>query len=181
MMISARNEDDIWFKIIYKANKIDLKDYKYRRGTQEVHFSRAQLKNSKKKITRKFSIGDNLSIEFCIKSPKAFQSRKVKLAIQIRASDGTKLCNMVDTDSGFSIEELNRTELFTVELKDIRFYPDSYYISLWAGSINSIDIYDHVIDCLSFDVIDGGLLSSRRLPRSAGILFLTPEWHRISE
>jgi lipopolysaccharide transport system ATP-binding protein len=39
-----------------------------------------------------------------------------------------------------------------------------------------MDVFDHIEDCVSFHVLDGGRLTARSLPRSAGLLFLTPEW-----
>ena len=40
-------------------------------------------------------------------------------------------------------------------------------------------MYDHVQDVLMFHVVDGGQLTARTLPRSYGLLFLTPEWRRL--
>ena len=39
-------------------------------------------------------------IAFRFQSKPGFHERQVKLAIQMRTSDGINLCNMVDTDSG---------------------------------------------------------------------------------
>ena len=102
----------------------------------------------------------------------------MKAAVQMRTSDGIQLCNMIDVDSGFEIECLRREEVLSIRIADIRLYPGTYHVSLWVGSVTSIETYDHVQDCLSFEIIDGGRLTSRRLPRSAGLLFLTPEWRR---
>jgi len=52
-------------------------------------------------------------------------------------------------------------------------------LSLWVGSITNIDVYDWVRDCLSFEIVGGGQLTTRTLPRSAGLLFWTPTWTRL--
>ena len=38
--------------------------------------------------------------------------------------------------------------------------------------------YDYLEDCFSFEIVDGGALTSRVLPKSAGLLFLTPTWKK---
>ncbi len=63
-------------------------------------------------------------------------------------------------------------------MNNIRFYPDEYYLSLYVGNITSTECYDYVEDCLSFTIIGGGMVTSRRLPLSDGRLFLTPVWKR---
>jgi lipopolysaccharide transport system ATP-binding protein len=97
----------------------------------------------------------------------------------LRTSDGLPLSMMIDGDSGFEFEDFKRSEQFEVLLKDVRFYPGTYYVSLYATAPESIDVYDHVQDVLMFHVVDGGQLTARTLPRSYGLLFLTPEWRRL--
>src|SRR5438552_13841202 len=87
---------------------------------------------------------------------------------------------MVDTDSGFAIQDFSGAETISVRLRDVRLYPDTYHVSLWVGSITSTDVYDWVRDCLSFEIVGGGCLTTRTLPRSAGLLFWTPAWTRDS-
>lgn len=155
---------------------VDLTDYEYRRGTQEVKVEWAQLRNREQEPCRKFSIGDDVIIAFGMRSTPQYVDKRVKVAVEFRSSDGIQLCNMVDIDSGFQIEHLRQKEYLSVQLTDVRFYPDTYYVSLWVGSITSTEVFDYVNDCLSFEIIDGGKLTTRTLPRSAGLLFLTPEW-----
>lgn len=98
------------------------------------------------------------------------------MAVRLRTSDDLHVCNMVDLDSDFQIEHCREREVVSICMKDIRLYPDTYYVSLWAGSTMSTEEYDHVVDCLSFDIVDGGRLTTRYLPRQAGIVLMTPEW-----
>jgi len=161
-----------------KHNKVDLKNFQPRRGTGEVMFGAAYLQNAHQEGCRDFHIGDKICIFFSINASSNYINKKIKLAVELRSSDGLPLCNMVDMDSGFQIDKIKERETISVTITDVRLYPDTYFIGLWAGSLTSIETFDYVIDCLSFTIVDGGKLTSRRLPRSAGILFLTPEWQK---
>jgi len=159
-----------------KKHKINLVNYKERHGSGEVVFESASIQNDLHDGCRDFSIGDDICIVISIKVCSQYVNKKIKLAVELRCSDGLNICNMIDVDSNFRIEYLQERETLSLTLSDIRLYPDTYFISLWAGSITSTDTFDHVVDCLSFDIVDGGKLTSRHLPRRAGILFITPEW-----
>jgi lipopolysaccharide transport system ATP-binding protein len=159
-----------------KQRKVDLSNYQPRHGTGEVVFESAHLQNALHEDCRDFSIGDEICVVFRIKVCSRYVNKKIKLAVELRSSDGMPLCNMIDVDSGFHVEGLQERETVSVRIIDVRLYPDTYFISLWAGSTTSTETFDHVIDCLSFDIVDGGKLTVRFLPRSAGILFMTPEW-----
>ena len=164
-----------------RFDSIDLTAYSLRRGTQEVVFAWAQLRDWQQKPCRQFSIGDDMTIAFGMRPAGVHRGKRVKVAVQLRTSDGTQLCNMVDVDSGFEIQRLRGQETLAVTLRDMRFYPDTYYVSFWIGSVTSTETFDHVQDCLSFEIVDGGGLTTRRLPRQAGLLFLTPEWRRMQD
>ena len=63
-----------------------------------------------------------------------------------------------------------------VQFNDVRLYPGSYYVSIWVADGANTMVYDHVADALQFNILDGGKLTARPLPRKHGFLFLTPEW-----
>ena len=162
-----------------KLHTVDLTHYKPRRGTQDIVFEWAQLSDSEQRACQKFSVGDDITVTLGLKPVRHYyHNKKVKVAVQLRTSDGIPICNMVDTDSNFQIEYLRNREVLSICIKDIRLYPDTYYASLWVGTVTSTETFDHVQDCLSFSIVDGGKLTARHLPRSAGIVFLTPEWNR---
>jgi lipopolysaccharide transport system ATP-binding protein len=101
----------------------------------------------------------------------------IQVAIQITASDGVKICNIIDKDSEFRLNSFTGKINVSVSLTDIRLYPDIYFVSIWVGTrITSIP-YDFKEDCLSFEIRNGGKLTSRELPRSAGLFFLNPNWN----
>jgi len=86
---------------------------------------------------------------------------------------------MIDVDSNFQALNIANDTVIKIKLKDLRLYPDTYYLSLYAGDLSSTEVYNYLEDCISFSVIDGGNLTTRLLPRSAGVLFLSPEWETL--
>ena len=148
-----------------------------RSGNRKVQFQEVWLKKvNSSKYDRLFSIGDNIVIGFRIKF-KNPNGNLVKTAIELKTSEGQRLANMIDVDSNFQVEFSKRDiATYNVILEDIRLYPGTYSLSFWAGDMSSNEAYDYVEDCISFDIIDGGKLTSRRLPSSAGLIFLTPKW-----
>ncbi len=163
-----------------QSHFIELQDRPARQGTGAARFVRAELRDAAQTGQSEFSVGDTIAVVFTIAVADSYRGKKLKLAVELRSSEGIRLCNMVDVDSGFQIEHASPRESLTVELSDIRLYPDSYYVSLWAGSVTSLETFDYVEDCLRFDIRDGGKLTTRTLPRSDGLLFLTPRWRRES-
>jgi lipopolysaccharide transport system ATP-binding protein len=97
----------------------------------------------------------------------------------IRSSDVINICNAVNSDSGFEFQSKRQRETLLVKIGDIRLYPDKYYISLWVGEITGVETCDFVENCLSFEIRDGGRYTTRSLPRSSGLFFLTPDWTQV--
>lgn len=156
---------------------VNLESYSFHKGNGSFRFKNASILNKNGETCQFFSIGDDVSISFEVEK---FQNiKRPKIAVELRTADGIPLCNMVDIDSGFHLISPKNIENITVTLKDIRLYPGSYYISLWIGSVNSADIFDYVKDCLAFNIVDGGKLAARRLPKEAGLFFFTPEWRKM--
>lgn len=151
-----------------------------RTGNKKAQFQGVWLKSENStEYNRSFSIGDNIIIGFKIKFANP-NEKKVKTAIELKTSEGLKIANMIDVDSGFQVGfASNEVAIYNVCLEDIRLYPGTYYLSLYAGDMSSVEKYDYVEDCISFEILDGGKLTTRHLPQSAAILFLTPKWIEI--
>ena len=122
-------------------------------------------------------IGDSIRVTFGVRFDAVRVGKPIRLSVTLATSDGIPLANMVDEDSQFCIEAAAADEVLSVTLADIRFYPGSYFVSLWAGSPQSAT-WDHVHDCIALKIVSGGKLTRRELPRHAGIVFLTPVWTR---
>jgi lipopolysaccharide transport system ATP-binding protein len=158
---------------------IDLNKYPFHQGNQKVKFEWGQVLNSEENVCENFSIGDDILVALSFKLIDSIQS--IKLAVELRTSDGIRISNMIDSDSGFQIIEPKKLVRLLVTIKDVRLYPGTYSLSFWAGSKNSVDTYDYVEDCISFNIVDGGNRTMRSLPRSDGLLFLTPEWRLMPD
>jgi len=155
-------------------SEVDLTQVSNRKGSGKARFSWVQIRDKQGQIAQEFSIGDDIILAIAIQFYE--KPTKIKLALEIYASDGLAIANITDTDCRFQLNANNAVESITVRLNDVRFYPDTYYINLWAGDINSTDTYDYVKECISFSIINGGHLTMRHLPRQSGLLFLTPNW-----
>lgn len=156
----------------------DFRSREFKRGgNSKAQFEEARLKRaSGSDNNRIFSIGDTICIVFTMLF-NAPNEEMVKTAVELKSIDGQKLANMIDIDSGFRVKgEPGTRASYEVIIRDIRLYPGTYHISLYAGDISSTETYDYLEDCLSFEIVDGGNLTTRFLPRSAGLFFFTPEW-----
>ncbi len=164
-----------------KDSFIDFRSARLNRsGNKKAEFLNISLhKDGAVTNSRFFSVGDALHIRFTLKVNNANETA-IKTSVELKTSDGFKIANMIDTDSGFQVEGNRSDEIvFEVVMKDLRLYPDTYIISLYAGDMSSSETYDYVEDCISFEIIDGGTYTTRRLPRVAGLLYLTPEWTKL--
>jgi lipopolysaccharide transport system ATP-binding protein len=158
---------------------VDLLKFPGRAGSGALRFESARLLNSDGACVTEFCIGDEIQIEFVVRKHRAVGG--VTFAVELATSDGLRLANMIDVDSGFSLARLTDKAVIRVRLKDVRFYPGSYHVGLFVGSPGGRDTYDHVPDCLTYEIVGGGRLTARSLPRSAGLLFLTPRWEATNE
>lgn len=149
-----------------------------RPGTQAARFTWAEVQDASGAPCREFSLGEDVAVSFRLHFTPRFTDRQVRLSVLLRRADGTMLCDLNDQDSQFDLTSFGTDETLTVTLRDLRLYPDTYYLGLWAGSDYGDETHDFAEDCLSFEVIGGGRLTTRRLNTATGVLFLTPEWRR---
>jgi lipopolysaccharide transport system ATP-binding protein len=141
-----------------------------------VKFSSVQIVNKDLLATNGFMMGDDLVVRFQIKWLDQNFSQKIHIAIIIKTSDGIPIANCLNMDSGFKLENLSGT--YEVNFKDNLLYPGQYHISLWAG-LDRIETYDYVQNIISFNIIGGGLKTTRDLLRTDGIFYFTPSWKKI--
>ncbi len=166
----------------YQNNdKQELSYYEKRRGNGFVKFKSAKLLGKNNQIKRKFDIGDDLRILLQLESYFSVVEKNIAISIVIKTDDGMKVCNMVNLDSKFQIDKIDSEEEFLITIQDMRFYPGNYLISIWAGNTLGSETYDAIEDCLFFEIISGGQLTTRSLPRNTGLIFLTPKWEKISK
>lgn len=158
------------------VNQVHFTEKTFRHGDGEYLFDYIKLHNGQGQETNKFSIGQDiiLTIKF---HPirRAFQGG-LRLGVDIITSDGLSLANCIDADSGFSANDFQDVSEITIKYTDVRLYPGTYTFGLWIGPENASATYDHIQSAISFEIIDGGRLTTRSLPRHNGLLFLTPQW-----
>jgi len=139
----------------------------------------AETRNEQGRFCQDFSVGDDVSVSFGLLLTGNRPS--TKLAVSLRATDGTPIAHVVDDDSSFTLDRQGGRWTVTVRFRDIRLYPGTYYASLWVMNGPNTEVLDHADDCLSFRIVDGGRLTMRSLPRHSGIIFLTPTWEAMLE
>ena len=160
---------------IVNASKVLFDKDTVRDGNASYLFDYAELRNSKNCTQTEFSMGDDLILVLKFHKMKSTM-RNVRLGIQCFSPEGIAIANIVDTDSHFDINRFSDHNEVMATIRDIRFYPGTYNIGIWIGSENCDITYDHIENAISFTILNGGKLTTRELPRSAGFLFLTPEW-----
>jgi lipopolysaccharide transport system ATP-binding protein len=150
-----------------------------REGSGDVRFSSLRILDAAGNLNTDFSMGDDLVLEVSLKRQRPVNT--IRFSIHISTIEGIKLASVIDFDSGFSFKNPDEKEVVRIRFKDLRFYPGNYLFSLWIGNAAgaSFDTFDKLDDCLQFEISNGGNLTTRNLPKSSGLLFMTPEWERI--
>jgi lipopolysaccharide transport system ATP-binding protein len=154
---------------------IDLINFPKRKGSQKVKFKKIELRNQDNLITGTFLIKDDLFIHLFFESQEFV--RNVRIVVEILESSGEKICSIYDSDSGFSLKNVQGNTHVSIGVKDIRFYPGRYHISVSLISEifnQKLDLYDEIEYAIYFDIENR--LTERNLSRRSGIMFLTPEW-----
>jgi lipopolysaccharide transport system ATP-binding protein len=171
------------FEVIDQYNK------QYQKLTSAIKYENDKTKKAKFislslnafQNNKVISLGDSLELELGITANNPNENN-IKTSIEIINSDGIKLTNMVDTDSNFQVVCSNQESCFyRIILEDIRFVPGTYSLSFWCGDMSSTETYDYLENCLTFEILDGGKLTTRNLPSNAGLLFLTPKWQKLTQ
>jgi len=155
---------------------VDLANCVVRKGSQKVKLLKIELRNQNDQITGTFFLKDELHINLFL---QAFEHRRsVKIVVELLNDYSERICSMYDSDSGFSLKNVFGKIHISLVLKDIRFYPGRYHISVSVLSeiLNyKYDCFDEIEDAIGFDV-ENQLIMDRVLTRRSGLIFLTPEW-----
>ncbi|MBK7517924.1 MAG: Wzt carbohydrate-binding domain-containing protein [Betaproteobacteria bacterium] len=128
-------------------------------------------------FSKHFSLGENITIRLTFRANISLDGRAISIAVM--TDDGLPVCNIVNTDSHFNLRGNPGVHTIDVTIEDVRLYPGRFLVGVWAGSRDGRDSHDHIESGLSFEILDGGTLTSRPLPRTTGLLFLTPRWNTV--
>jgi lipopolysaccharide transport system ATP-binding protein len=158
-------------------NKIIFDNNTTRTGNSKIQFLSIELSNQNKKSTNEFSIGDSIIIKLDIKNLS--EEKKSEFGIQIFDSNGMPIFHIMPRDSNFELLHFDEKESYQLCLSDIRLFPGIYSVHLISANTTGHEIFDLIEDAISFEIIGGGNYTSRLLPRSAGLIFMNPEWKKI--
>jgi lipopolysaccharide transport system ATP-binding protein len=146
------------------------------RAASHVAFEWAELRDQDHNARQEFSVGESIVVAFGLRLPASLPA--ARLVVALKTADGMPLAHVVDHDSHFDLLPERSTEV-QVCFEDFRFYPGTYYVSLYARDGTNTETLDAVEDVIRFDILDGGRLTPRPLPRHLGLIYLTPEWRQV--
>jgi lipopolysaccharide transport system ATP-binding protein len=145
-----------------------------RSGNKKFQYSRISIKDINGRYRNEFSIGDVLIFSFQIKSKMV--TSNLDISMQVRSSDGMPLIHIVQKDSSFKYNFDSEIQNFFIQIDDIRLYPGIYSVTISLHDKTGHEEYDCVVDAINFIILDGGIYTSRPLPRAAGLIYITPKW-----
>lgn len=159
----------------------DLTNHQVRKGSLKVKLCKIELRNQNDQISGIFYLKDDLCIHLFL---EAFEPlRSIKIVVELIDSSGERICSMYNSDSGFSMKNVFGKAHISLVLKDIRFCPGRYHISVSIISeiLNyKYDSYDEIEYAIAFDM-ENQLISDRALTRRDGLMFFTPDWHNHNQ
>jgi lipopolysaccharide transport system ATP-binding protein len=154
--------------------QVDLDAMRRAPNAAPVRLAHAELLDADGAVCQEFPMGADVVIRFRLRYEDV--DSPTRLAVSIRTADGLPMTLTADVDAGFVAPTGRPEQTISVRIPDIRFYPGEYRVTLWVSDGANQHVYDSAEDCLAFRIVDGGQLTFRPLPRSWGIVFLTPTW-----
>lgn len=145
-----------------------------RSGNGNFRFLWIKIEDNNSELRNEFSIGENLNFSFQIKNNPVVNN--AELAVQIKSSEGMPIFHMMCRDSNFKPEFEMDIETFNLKLEDIRLFPGIYNVTLTCANTTGHEVYDNIEEAITFTILDGGIYTSRYLPKTAGLIFMNPEW-----
>src|SRR5262249_16748968 len=117
-----------------ECGRVDLREWNNRGGgTLGTRIAWAEIGPAEKSPHPGVRRGDAVRLTFACEFDAAHGGKPITLAVALSTADGVPLAYMVDQDSHFEINEARREEIVSIVLRDIRFYPGIYYLSLFVG------------------------------------------------
>ncbi|OYU80791.1 MAG: ABC transporter ATP-binding protein [Flavobacterium sp. BFFFF1] len=163
--------------ILANSTEVVFDENTNRTGSKKIQFTSLSIQNQNHIKTQEYSIGDDLKITFGIRLNN--DEAKSEIAVQIKTADELPIYQMLARDSEFQINHSQTAETYSVTIRDLRLFPGVYVISLTSGNTTGHEVHDFIDNALSFQITDGGHYTVRSLPKSAGLIFLNPEWQKL--
>lgn len=167
----------------YLSNSIDssgpsysLIDNKDRKGTGILKFSKLEIYN-KNELCNNFVIGEDMELRLSVKAFKP--TKNISIAIHLYRYDEIVLANIENIDSNFFIEYIEGEAQFSIRFNNLNLYPETYKLGFWIASSDSQETYDHLLYCAEFNILEGSPLVKRKLLKSGGSIYLTPDWKKL--
>jgi lipopolysaccharide transport system ATP-binding protein len=156
----------------------DLRSRKNRRGGGEVFISSVELfAFSEEGPLPMPRMGDSLRIRFQVENRVGVRGEMIRLSLAIKTFAGQRLVHVSNEDDGLICPDAARFDV-EVTLPELKLYPGIYSLTLWVGTPRYTD-YDHVEDCLDFEVAQP-VRSSRafKIDSSQGLFLHASSWRK---
>ncbi len=154
----------------------DLSETRDRKGTGILRFTKLEI-YSNNELCNNFIIGEEMELRLTVKATQAM--RNLSIAIHIYRFDEIKLANIENIDSDFRIDSIEGEAVYSIKFKNLNFYPESYKLGFWIASTDSQETHDHLTVCAEFNMMEGAPQVKRKLLKSGGSVYLTPDWKKI--
>ena len=160
-----------------RSASIELLDYSGNRsGNKAITFLSASITNSLGKLQQEYFIGDDLHFKLRINNNDGV--KKSVIGVLVKTNDEIPILQILNKDAGYLIEHDNVVEEYRVIVNNISLFPGDYYVSLVIAD-GGAEVYDHVENCLTFTILEGGPRVNRPLPRHVGMFFISPKWEKV--
>ncbi len=147
-----------------------------RKGTGILRFTKLEIYNNGE-LSNNFIIGEEMELRLTVKAVRPMKN--ICIAIHIWRFDEIKLANIENIDSDYHIEHMEGETVFSVKFKNLNFYPETYKLGFWIASTDSQETHDHLPVCAEFNIMEGAVHVKRKLLKSGGSIYLTPDWDRV--
>jgi lipopolysaccharide transport system ATP-binding protein len=159
---------------------VDLSHLK-RKGNGQARIIEVRILNSDGQRCDTFLMGEDLIVEFDVEAYEFLSSLNLTLEVK-RVHIGMNVLHLKNEDCGLSIENVAPgPHRFRVKIPNCMLYPSSYNISLHVGTENARVTVDHLVDFMSFTMIQSGVTkrTSRLSQHKQAIFYVPSEWSEL--
>lgn len=139
-----------------------------------VFINRVDLLNKSLFPENNFLMGEDINFKIELKNPANIKDYII--GVQIVSSEGVPVYNFYNTDD--SNCKYSNSETYITTLKNNMLYPGLYNVSISLSDRSSHN-YDYLSQCLSFEILINRNVTSRKLTRNGGNVYISPNWNPL--
>ena len=153
---------------------VSLDSWKKREGLADrAKIAWVQLDNPNKAL----HVGADLIVRFSLQIPDHLNGDDLIFSLNIYNSAGNQVAHLLNSDSHFKPGILRGEHVFEICIQDLRLYPGTYSLGICIAEKSKP--IDHAIECVQFDIQDGGSTIARELQKDCNMFYLTAAWKSL--